>query len=262
MLFGLTNAPTTFQSIMNSIFHKYLRKFVIIFFDDILIYSASLENHVLHLRRVFELREHQLLAKLSKCTCGRPSVGFLGHIIASDGVHPDPEKIKAMVEWRSPSNIKLLRGFLGLTGYCRRFIQNYASIATPMTNLLRKDSFKWTETTDESFKKLKEDMITAPILAFPDSSLQFEIEIDECGLGIGVVLMQKIHPIAFYSCKLSERMLGASFYIKKMYATTQSVHKWGHYLLGSKFIIRTDHRSLTNLLTQVIQTPNTASFRL
>lgn len=206
------------------------------------------------------LKEYQLLAKLSKCTFGRSTVGFLGHIIASDGVHLDPEKIRAMVDWKSPSNIKLLRGFLGLTGYYRRFIQNYASIAAPMTNLLKKDSFKWTDSAEESFKNLKLAMTTAPVLAFPDFSLQFEVEIDACGLGIGAVLLQKNHPIAFYSCKLSERMQAASVYIKEMFAITQSVHTSRHYLLGSSFIIRIDHRSLKNLLTQVIQTPKQQVF--
>lgn len=150
MPFDLTNAPATCQSSMNSVFQKYLRKFVIVFFDDILIYSPSLSDHFSHLESVFEtLRKNQLLAKLSKCSFGQSSVGFLGHIIATDGVHPDPEKIQAMLEWKAPKTIKLLRGFLGLTGYYRRFIKNYASIASPMTNLLKKDNFLWTEAAEE-----------------------------------------------------------------------------------------------------------------
>lgn len=125
--FGLTNAPTTFQSLMNSVFQKYLRKFVVIFFDDILIYSPSLGEHIMHLRKVFEtLRENQLLAKLSKCSFGQKTIGFLGHIISEIGVQPDPNKISTMIDWQTPKTLKMLRGFLGLIGYYRRFIKGYA----------------------------------------------------------------------------------------------------------------------------------------
>lgn len=224
MPFGLTNAPATFQSLMNSVFQKYLRKIVVIFFDDILIYSPTLEEHIMHLRKVFKtLRENQLLAKLSKCSFGQKTIGFLGHIISENGVQPDPDKISAMIDWQTPKNLKMLRGFLGLTGYYRRFIKGYAQLAAPMTNLLRKDSFLWSDEATNSFEALKKAMTSAPVLNFLDFSKQFEVETDACNTGIGAVLIQEKHPISFYSSKISGRMAAASVYIKEMYAITQSV---------------------------------------
>ena len=156
MPFGLTNAPSTFQSLMNDVFRPYLRKFILVFFDDILVYSRTLHDHVQHLEITFKiLQQHTLLAKRSKCYFAQPKVEYLGHFISAEGVSTDPSKIEAVQNWPLPKNVSQLRGFLGLTGYYRRFIKGYGSICKPLTSLLKKDQFKWTDKATEAFQILK-----------------------------------------------------------------------------------------------------------
>lgn len=142
MPFGLTNAPSTFPSLMNHIFQPYLRKFILVFFDDILVYSKDMETHLIHLSLTLEtLRQNSLFAKLFKCKFAWLEVEYLGHIVSAQGVCADPSKIKAMVEWPFPKTLKALRDFLGLIGYYRKFIKGYGSIAAPLIQMLRKNSF-------------------------------------------------------------------------------------------------------------------------
>ncbi|XP_017442721.2 uncharacterized protein LOC108347805 [Vigna angularis] len=157
MPFGLTNAPATFQCLMNNIFQPFLRKFVLVFFDDILVFSASWKTHLYHLEVVLKVlqREH-LYAKLSKCTFGTQQINYLGHTIEGNNVHMDKDKVQAVLEWPQPRNIKQLRGFLGLTGYYRRFIKGYASLASPLTELLKKNAFQWNQNATEAFLSLKQ----------------------------------------------------------------------------------------------------------
>ena len=160
LCFGLCNAPVSFQSTMNILFQSYLRKFVIVFFDDILVYSKSLEDHISHLDIVFQcLLTNQFFLKRNKCFFAQESIEYLGHIISREGVGPDPEKIRAMLAWPTPTTIKQLRGFLGLTGFYRKFVQHYASIAAPLTNLLKKDYFIWSEEAQQAFDKLKKAFV-------------------------------------------------------------------------------------------------------
>nr|XP_009802879.1 PREDICTED: uncharacterized protein LOC104248335 [Nicotiana sylvestris] len=174
MPFGLTNAPATFQALMNQVFQAHLRKFVLVFFDDILVYSKSLNEHLSHLVIVFEiLKDHSLFAKRSKCYFGQPMIEYFGHVITAAGVSTDPEKIQAMIEWPKTSSVRALRGFLGLTGYYRKYVQNYGIICRPLTELLRKDAFKWTEEVGTSFETLKVTMTNTPVLALPDYSQEF-----------------------------------------------------------------------------------------
>lgn len=180
--------------------------------------------------------------------------GFLGHIITTDGVKPDPDKLAAVESWPLPQTVRQLRSYLGFTGYYRRFIRQYAQIAAPMTNLLKKQQFKWTEEATEAFNNLKHILTTAPVLIYPDFQKPFMIETDACDVGVGAILLQLEHPVAFYSKKLSSLRQRASTYSKELWAITDAVQKWRHYLLGSTFTIRTDHHSLKNLLNQVIQT--------
>ncbi|KAJ4780691.1 polyprotein [Rhynchospora pubera] len=261
MPFGLSNDPSTFQALMIEIFQPLLRKFVIIFFYDIVVYSGSLEAHLEHLSQVFQiLRSNQLVVKPSKCTFAVSQIAFLGHIISASTVAADPDKLKAIADWPTPTTQRQLRGFLGLAGYYRRFVHRYASIAGPLIDLLSKDKFLWSESAQEAFLTLKTALISAPVLALPNFSLPFILETDASGVGIGAVLMQDQHPVAFYSKKLSTLMQGKSTYIREMYAIQSAVSKWRQYLLGRPFVIRTDHRSLHHLLTQTIQTPEQQQF--
>ncbi|XP_071924750.1 uncharacterized protein [Coffea arabica] len=156
MPFGLTNAPATFQALMNSIFEPFVRKFVLVFFYDILVYSLDLNGHLKHLSLVLNtLRTHSLHAKMSRCSFGQDKIEYLGHVVTTEGVSADPTKVEAMLSWPVPDNIKALRGFLGLTGYYRRFIKGYEKIAKPLTKLLKKNSFVWNEAATSAFEQLK-----------------------------------------------------------------------------------------------------------
>lgn len=190
-------------------FHPFLRKFVVIFFDDILIYSTDLDSHLSHLQQIFlTIRKHSLFVNYNKCTFATNTIEFLGHLVTPQGVRPHPDKISSILNWPTPSTIKQLRSFLGLSGYYRRFIKNYAMIASPLTNLLVTDCFVWTDKDTQAFKFLQNIITTAPILALPDFTKPFILETDASGCGIEAVLSQNNHPIAFFSKKLSSKEQG------------------------------------------------------
>lgn len=231
MPFGLTNAPATFQGLMNHVFADCLRKFVLIFFNDILIYSSSLEEHLEHLKVVFELmRKNNLYAKSSKCEFAADRVEYLGHFIQANGVSTDPSKLKAVRDWPTPKNLKALRGFLGLAGYYRRFVCHFGTIARPLTALTKKDAFSWNEEAQRALEGLKESLCNAPVLALPRFDRQFVVETDACGVGIGAVLMQDGHPLAYISRHLNGKQLHLSIYEKELLAVVYAVQKWRHYL--------------------------------
>jgi len=240
---------------MNDIFGSILRKFILFLFYDILIYSWSWDEHLKHLNKVLEiLKFNHLYVRKEKCRFEQQRVKYLGHIINRNRVAVDPEKVQAMLLWPKPQNLKALRGFLGLTDYYHKFIQHYDSLARPLTQLLKKDAFGWNEEAEESFSLLKEAMTKASVLALPDFSQQFIIECDASGFGIGAVLMQGRHPIAYFSQALHGLNLVLSTYEKEMLALVTAVQKWHPYLLGHRFVVRTDHRSLKFLWDQTIAT--------
>ncbi|XP_024959495.1 uncharacterized protein LOC112500284 [Cynara cardunculus var. scolymus] len=190
MPFGLTNAPAMFQAIMNDIFRPYLRKCVVVFFDDILVYSPTWKQHICDLSLVLHvLMTNRFVVNQEKCSFGQSSVEYLGHIIDGKGVSIDLKKVQAVLDWPTPKQVKGVRGFLGLSSYYRKFVRNYGSIAKPLTELTKKDNFHWNEVTQQSFDLLKTAITTAPVLAFPNFSVPFVVECDASGCGIGAVLM-------------------------------------------------------------------------
>jgi hypothetical protein len=207
MPFGLTNAPATFCTLMNDIFREWLDDFIVVYINDILVYSGSLEEHEEHLRKVFQrLGENKLYAKLEKCEFGVTEVDFLGHRITQEGLKMDDHNVKAILDWEPPKSVPTLRSFLGLASYYRKFIKNFAKISAPLTNLLKKSAiiYEWEEACDEAFEKLKGILVKALVLKLPDFDKEFEIHSDASDFAIGRVLMQEGRPVAFESKKLSE----------------------------------------------------------
>ncbi|WVY92398.1 hypothetical protein V8G54_031486 [Vigna mungo] len=223
MPFGLSNAPATFQCLMNDVFRGLLRKFVLLLFH------------------------HQLYVCLSKCSFGLQNVDYLGHSVPGSGLSMDKDKVAVVMDWPVPINIKQLRGFLGLTKYYKRFIREYASIAAPLTNMLKKDNFQWTKEALTALDSLKIAMTQAPVLALPDFEKPFTLETNASSLGIKAVLSQDNHPIAFFSKKLTPTLQKKSAYTREFYAITEAIAKFDTICWDINFL-----RSLTD---QAIQTP-------
>jgi hypothetical protein len=209
MSFGLTNALAYFMNLMNKVFKEYLDKFVVVFIDDILIYSKNDSEHEEHLRMVLQkLQDNQLYAKFTKCEFWLDEVHFLGHIISKGGISVDPAKVTTIVGWKIPSTVSEVGSFLGLAGYYWRFIEGFSKIAKPMTSLLEKGKeFKWTGECQESFNQLRSTLMAALVLVMPDLQKNFDIYCDASRQGLGCVLMQEGHVIAYASCQLQKHEL-------------------------------------------------------
>lgn len=245
MPFGLTNAPSTFMRLMNEVLKAFLGKFVVVYLDDILVYSKDLEEHVEHLRRLFEvLRNQKLYGKREKCSFVVDKVLFLGYVVSKDGVSVDDSKIEAIRSWPTPTTIGEVRSFHGLASFYRRFIRDFSTITSPITSCLKKGLFVWGDEAQKAFEVIKERLAAAPLLALPDFSQPFEVECDASGVGIGAVLIQGRRPIAYFSEKLGGARLNYSTYDKEFYAIVRALDHWSHYLRPSHFILHSDHESL------------------
>ncbi|GJS26089.1 putative nucleotidyltransferase, ribonuclease H [Tanacetum coccineum] len=252
MPFGLTNAPAIFMDLMNRVCKPYLDKFVIVFIDDILIYSKNKEEHGKHLKTILNLlRSEKLYAKFSKCDFWLDSVQFLGHVIDSSGVHVDPAKIEAIKNWAAPTTPTEVRQFLGLTGYYRRFIKEFSLISKPLTKLTQKNKpYVWGDDEEEAFQTLKLKLCSAPILSLPEGSEDFVVYCDASLKGFGAVLMQREKVIAYASRQLRKNEENYTTHDLELGAVVFALRLWRHYLYGTKCTVYTDHKSLQYILDQ------------
>ncbi|GJT26380.1 putative reverse transcriptase domain-containing protein [Tanacetum coccineum] len=252
MPFGLTNAPAIFMDLMNRVCKPYLDKFVIVFIDDILIYSKNKQEHEEHLKLILELlKKVELYAKFPKCEFWIPKVQFLGHVIDSKGIHVDPAKIESIKDWASPKSPTEIRQFLGLAGYYRRFIEGFSKIAKPMTKLTQKKvQFVWGDKQEAAFQLLKQKLCSAPILALPEGSEDFIAYCDASKKGLGAVLMQREKVIAYASRQLKIHEKNYTTHDLELGAVVFALKIWRHYLYGTKCTVFTDHKSLQHILNQ------------
>ncbi|KAK0595339.1 hypothetical protein LWI29_005754 [Acer saccharum] len=237
---------------MNHILRAFIGKFVVVYFDNILIYSKNLDEHVEHLKLVLDvLRKEKLFANLKKCTFCTDRLVFLGFIVSAEVIGVDEEKVKAIKEWSKPTNVGQVRSFHGLASFYRRFVKDFSSLAAPLTEVIKKNvGFKWGNEQENAFNLTKEKLTNAPLLALPNFAKAFEIECDASGLGIGAVLLQEGRPIAYFSEKISGAALNYPTYDKEMYALIRALETWQHYLWPKEFVIHTDHESLKHLKGQ------------
>ncbi|GJQ92201.1 putative reverse transcriptase domain-containing protein [Tanacetum coccineum] len=235
MPFGLTNAPAVFMDLMNRVCKPFLDKFVIVFIDDILIYSKNKKEHEEHLKAILELlKKEELYAKFSKCEFWLPKVQFLGHVIDSQGIHVDPAKIESIKDWASPKTPTEIRQFLGLAGYYRRFIEGFSKIAKPMTKLTQKKvKFVWGDKQEAAFQLLKQKLCSAPILALPEGSEDFIAYCDASIKGLGAVLMQREKVIAYASRQLKIHEKNYTTHDLELGAVVFALKIWRHYLYGT-----------------------------
>ena len=249
---GLTNAPATFQTVMNSIFHPYLKKFVVVYIDDILIFSKTEAEHQAHLRIVLDiLRKEKFYVCESKSMFAQTEVKYLGHIVDSRSIRPDPKKVESVQTWPVPQSVTDVRSFLGLCNYFRKFMDHYSEVAIPLTNLTKKSTkWEWTGRCQDSFQKLKDLLTRAPLLRTPDETLPYEVVTDASDLGLGAVLLQEGHPVAFESRKLNGAELNYTVTEKEMLGVVHALRVWRCYLEGADFTVYTDHVSNTFFQTQ------------
>ncbi|KAL0182333.1 hypothetical protein M9458_021708, partial [Cirrhinus mrigala] len=258
MPFGLANSPSYFQALVNEVFRDMLNRWVIVYIDDILIFSNSYAEHVQHVRSVLQrLIEHQLYAKEEKCQFHQESIAFLGYVISPEGVAMDDNKVNAVRNWPRPKTLKELQRFLGFSNFYRRFIRNFSTVAAPLTSMIKKGDARltWSPIAVQAYHDLRQRFTTAPILRHPDPRLPFLVEVDASSTGVGAVLSQrqgqppKTYPCAFFSHKLSPAERNYDVGNRELLAIKLALQEWRHWLEGAQhpFIILTDHKNLEYL---------------
>jgi ribonuclease HI len=252
MPFGLTNAPSVFMDLVNRVFHEYLDSFVVVFIDDILVYSTNHVEHEVHLKIVMEkLREKKLFAKLKKYEFWLEEVSFLGHVVSKNGLAVDLAKVQAVVEWERPTSLREICSFLGLAGYYRRFIEGFSSFSGPLTALTKKNApFVWSDKCEASFQELKPRLVIAPMLTLPMESIGYVVYTDASKKGLGCVLMQQGRVVAYASRQLKEHEKNYPTHDLELAAVVYALKIWRHYLYGKECEIHTDHQSLKYIFTQ------------
>jgi hypothetical protein len=232
MPFGLANALSTFMRLMNEVLRAFIRKFVVVYFDDILIYSRSLHTHLDRLHVVFNaLRAARLFGNLEKCTFCTEWVSFPGYVVTPQGIEVDETKVHAIRSWLMPTTVSQVWSFHGLACFYRRFVRDFSTIAAPLNELTKKGvAFHWGQAQEDAFNLLKDKLTRAPLLQLPDFEKTFEFECDASGVGIGGVLIQESKHVAYFSEKLNDHVLNYSTYDKELYALVRSLETWQHYL--------------------------------
>lgn len=247
---GLTNAPATYQNVMNDIFRQHLNDFVLVYLDDILVYSKTPEEHLHHLQLVLQkLRDEKLYASRKKCDFGKTHLEFLGHIIGADGIRVDPKKTAVVEQWPKPTDISNLRSFLGLANYFRKFIKNYSTMVAPLTGLTKKTMqiSDWDDNCDVAFQAVKDALTNAPVLASPDFDNRdaFQVHTDASIDGLGAALLQHDRPVAYMSRKLNAAERNYTTTEQECLAVIEALREWRCYLEGAHFNVYTDHQPLT-----------------
>ena len=253
MPFGLSNAPSTFMRLMNEVLKEFIGKFVIVYLDDILIYSQSKEEHLRHLKYVLQkLHQEKLLVNMKKCTFMKKELVYLGFVVSDEGLKMDPEKVKEITEWPTPRNVFEVRSFHGLASFYRKFIRNFSKINAPIIDTIKKDNqpFRWTVEAERNFQLLKKKVTEKPVLVFPDFNKPFQVKCDASGEAIGVVLSQDDRPVAYFSEKLNDTKRKYSTYDKEFYAIVQALKKWRHYLMTKEFVLYSDNHALQFIMQQ------------
>ena len=246
--FGLSNAPSTFQSIMNDTLREFIEEgFVVVYLDDVLIHSKTLQEHKVHVHRVLSrLREEKFYAKLPKCAFFQRKLTYLGHTVSREGLQVGPNKIKVIQDWKVPSNVHEMRSFLGLASYFRKFIKDFASAAGPLTDLTKKDAvWNWTGKVQNAFDNIKRALTSAPVLRLPDNTAPFILICDASGTGIGAILIQGENPVAFESRKLTQAEQHYTVTEQELLEVVHALRIFRCYCLGNPTRVVTDHKANT-----------------